>query len=172
MLTDMGGRIGQGGSGGNATLGAIAALREEVLASAKESATKIVGSIGAARAESSSGLSGLNVVLSEVKLDTTKSVEALRGLERVAVQTADGVEEAKRRVELSGQQTLFQIRSSIKDNADYVNETVSERFEQMAAHILLNQTTTLRNMSAVLEAEISQVQISILFLSVKIFIFI
>jgi hypothetical protein len=43
------------------------------------------------------------------------------------------------------------------DNAKYINETVSERFEEMSAQILNNQTTTLRNMSSVLESEISQV---------------
>ncbi|XP_059476904.1 ERC protein 2 [Neocloeon triangulifer] len=153
------------GSDGNETARAIAVLREDLLTSSAESTERIVSTVAVARLEATTGLSGLNVVLSEVKLDTTKSVEALRNLERVAVQTAEGVEEGKRRIELSGQQTLYELRKSGKANADLLNETIGERFEQLSGDILRNQTKTLRNMSAALESEISQVwrQIGIMY---------
>ncbi|XP_065349195.1 kinesin-1 heavy chain [Cloeon dipterum] len=143
----------------------VSVLKDEILASNAAVAEKIVKHIDEAQKSTDRELVGVSALLSDVKNDTAKSVRSLKNLEKVAVQTADRVEESRKTIDLSGQQSLYEIRKNVKANIEYMNETIRESFEQMSALILVNQTKTVQNMSSHLEHEISQVwrQIGIMY---------
>ncbi|CAB3385795.1 Hypothetical predicted protein [Cloeon dipterum] len=143
----------------------VSVLKDEILAANDAVAEKIVKHIDEAQKNTDRELVGVSALLTDVKNDTAKSVRSLKNLEKVAVQTADRVEESRKTIDLSGQQSLYEIRKNVKANIEYMNETIRESFEQMSALILANQTKTVQNMSSHLEHEISQVwrQIGIMY---------
>jgi SMC interacting uncharacterized protein involved in chromosome segregation len=83
----------------------------------------------------------------------------------VIIQTADGVLDTKRRVDYGVQQVIFDNSENLKTKAKELTTAFNQRFDGLATTILTNQSVALTNLSARMEAEISQVwrQIGIMY---------
>ncbi|KAF4520503.1 hypothetical protein B566_EDAN004828 [Ephemera danica] len=145
----------------NTTLKAIAQLREDTL----HASQRVIVEVNNAKQDTSRGQAILNDALALVRTDSTKTLEAVRGVEKVIVQTADAVLDTKRRVDFGVQKVIFENSETVKSQAKELNSSFSERFNGLATTILNNQTHALTNLSARMEAEISQVwrQIGIMY---------
>lgn len=108
----------------------------------------------------------------DLKENMIKSYDQLLGeikgfskMDKVLIETADNVLDAKRRVEYGTLQILSEIGELIRSTTKGTNDTINKRFDMISNEIVINQNDALKNLSSKIETEISQVwrQIGIMY---------
>ncbi|XP_026472899.1 uncharacterized protein LOC113376974 [Ctenocephalides felis] len=99
-----------------------------------------------------------------VAADVYHQFETLHGelqgigkVERVMLQTADNILDTKKRVEYGVHQVVMDVGNLVKLQGRDINSTVNRRFDELELTILDNQSTSLANLSAKIELEMSEV---------------
>lgn len=92
-------------------------------------------------------------------------VKTLSSVEKVMMQTADNVLDAKRRIEYSTHQILMEVTAVVNDRSKELNESINANLERTVKTVLDSQSVGMANLSVKIETEISQVwrQIGIMY---------
>lgn len=84
-------------------------------------------------------------------------IKGFSKMDKVLIETADNVLDAKRRVEYGTLQILSEIGDLIRTSTKGTNDTMNKRFDMISNEIVINQNDALKNLSSKIETEISQV---------------
>lgn len=92
-------------------------------------------------------------------------IQGFSKMDKLLIQTADNVLDAKRRVEYGTHQILSEVGGLIESSSRGINDTINRRFDMISNEIVLHQNDAQKNLSSKIETEISQVwrQIGIMY---------
>lgn len=128
---------------------AINALREELTASNRN----LAGSIN--NVTQNIGMLGKTFANSSEKIG--KEIENLSRVERVIMQTADNVLDAKRRAEYGVHQIMSEMEKLMKSSSKDIQSAIDERFDTFEMSVLDEETGALANLTSKIGNEIDQV---------------
>lgn len=86
-----------------------------------------------------------------------KEIESLSRFERVIMQTADNVLDAKRRAEYGVHQIISEMAQLMKSSSKDIQSAIDERFDTFEMSVLDEETGALANLTSKIGSEIDQV---------------